>query len=167
MTRFLYILCVVLSTAALSAAWFLAGNPQAALSILALMPLQLLFKARGAKIQHIPGIFLVILVLLSAAGQWSHLNLSLSLAAVICALLAWDLQEFSQRLTQIPPEDHPLQVERTHLLRLAIFVIASLTVNLISLTLHLHAGFEWTLALAALAFLGIDALLTALKPRGG
>ena len=91
----------------------------------------------------------------------------LSLAAIICALISWDLEEFSHRLAHIPPEDHPLQAERKHLLRLAVFVIAALTVNTISLTLHLHTGFEWSLALAALAFLGIDALLTALKPRDG
>ena len=163
MTKISFYVLLVLGLVALSAGWMAAGYLPFGLLILLLLPVTLIFMRR----KYLPtlGFLLISVVVLAAVGVWARLSFWLMLAALMCTLAAWDLDEFSRRLVLAPVEDNPLQLERQHLYRLGLVLGLGLGLNLLSQLIRIESGFEWSLVLAVLAFVGISTLVMGLKNR--
>lgn len=149
---------LILGQSALAFGWFLAGYWPAGALIAACIPLSLFLL--GRKFKATSAIVLGVTVILAALGLWRQMNPLLALGAMICALAAWDLHAFSQRLMFASSEDNLADIEQQHLLRLGMTLLAGMLVNLLTQAFHQKLGFEAIAILAILAFFGIGILIT-------
>ena len=164
MTRTLRFFFALLSVGLLAAGYFLAG---------------LIWPAVGLILFGV--LWIVGLVLrwdwvsplaLFAAFGAAALGLLLGLSTVIlssaglCALLAWDLAEFSIRLRKISPDDDLAGLEQRHLARLAWGALAGAGLSAIALTLHLKPSFEWIVILVIFSVWGIGRVVDRLLNNG-
>jgi hypothetical protein len=153
MTRFLRFVFPILSSGILATGYFLNGLDWFAGGLLVLgflwivglvirwnwVPLLGLFAAFGA----------------AALGLVLGHPSVLLIPGGLCALLAWDLAEFHLRLGKASPEDDIPSLERPHLLRLAILVLAGGGLSGFALTFQLKPFFEWTVILMLFTVWGI------------
>ena len=85
------------------------------------------------------------------------------LAATLFGLIAWDLTRFRERLSLAYFEDDLIGMERRHLLRLSILVMAALLLSSIPMIINLRINFEWILLLSIVSALGIAQIVRWIK----
>ncbi len=163
LTKPFFTFLLTVGLVALSAGWTLAGYWQLGLPLLLLLPVSLFL--RYHKFQPTMGLLLILVVVLAGVGVWARLDLPWMLAAVMCSLAAWDLDEFSHSLVKVPEQDNPRQIELDHLKRLGAVLFMGLLISLVSQFIQLKSAFEWAIVLAMLAFVGIGTLVTGMRSR--
>jgi hypothetical protein len=157
MTRFLRFVCPILSVGLLAAGYFLSGLDWPAVGLLVIGVLWIVGLALRWDWVSPLGMF--------AASGAAALGLFLDLSAVflifaaLCALLAWDLAEFSIRLRKISLEDDLATLEKRHLMRLVAVVLAGGLLSAFALTLRLKPSFEWIVILMFFAVWGIGRMV--------
>jgi len=163
MTRLLRFIFPVLSIGLLAAAYFLNSLVWPAAGLLGLGILWIvglvlrwdwvsplgLFAAFGA----------------AALGLFLGHSMLLLIASAIFALLAWDLAEFNIRLRKASPKDDIASLEKHHLFRLAIIVLAGGALSAVALTLRLTLSFEWLVILMFIAVWGLGRLVDRLLTK--
>jgi hypothetical protein len=92
-------------------------------------------------------------------GLFLDLPPELLIAGALCALLAWDLADFYLHLSKAAPEDDITGLERPHLVRLAVLVLAGGGLSAFALTLRLKPSFEGTIILMLFMMWGIGRMV--------
>ena len=122
---------------------------------------------RGWKWIAAPGLFL--LSGAAAAGFWlaspSTAATALLLAGALLTLLAWDLTDFSFRLSLAGSSDRPW-LERLHLRRLGLVAAVGALLLLLTSALEVRLSFEWTALLALIGACGIGYLASRIQQGG-
>ena len=162
LTKKYMLAALLLGLGCLAYGWFRVGYWGVGVFCLGLLVFSLSPWARKARASL--GWVLSLTILAAGVGLWVHVSLSLALLAVVCVLAAFDLDGFSYRLAFAAPEDDPLAVERRHLGQVNLALLLAVGLNFLSQLIRFQFGFEWTLLLAILAFLGIAALINAMNP---
>ncbi len=102
---------------------------------------------------------LFVAVLGAAIGFWFGLNTAWMIAAAAFALFAWDMTEFRRRLRYIIVDDHIRGMERRHIARVSLVILAGLFLVTIALLIQLQFTFEWGVLLVIVILLGIAQLV--------
>jgi hypothetical protein len=110
---------------------------------------------------------LFVAVFAAAVGLWFEFNTEWMIAGVIFALFAWDLTEFRRRLRYIAPDDDLRGMERRHLARISIVILAGLFLVTCALFLQLHFTFEWGVLLVLVILLGLAQLAVWFRRENG
>ena len=98
-------------------------------------------------------------VLLAEGGGWSLLGL-------VAALVAWDLEQFAQRMRAAGRVDDATGLERRHIQRLLAVAAIGGLLGAIGLGLQVRLTFEWALVLAALVMLGLGPIVGYMRRVG-
>jgi hypothetical protein len=101
---------------------------------------------------------LFVAVFAAAIGLWFEFNTEWMIAGAIFALFAWDITEFRRRLRYIAADDDLRGVERRHIARISIVILAGLFLVTCALFLQLHFTFEWGVLLVVVVLLGLAQL---------
>jgi hypothetical protein len=157
MTRFLRFVCPILSVGLLSGGYFLGGLDWPAVGLLVFGVLWIVGLALRWDWVSPLGMFAAFGA--AAIGLVLDLSPVFLSSAALCALLAWDLAEFSIRLRLASSEDDVATLEKRHLLRLGAVVLAGGVLNAIALTLRLKPSFEWIVILMFFAVWGIGRMV--------
>lgn len=106
---------------------------------------------------------LVLAVCAAAAGFWAGVPAGWLLGAMVAALSAWDLDQFEQHLRQAGQVQGRAEMERRHLLRLALVDVFSLLLGMMALQVPVRISFPAALLLAAALALGAGELILYLR----
>jgi hypothetical protein len=111
----------------------------------------------------VPSLGLVVFMGAAMLGLWIGLSPILMTCGVLFGLTAWDLADFSSRLHRAAPEDNLRKLENTHLVRLTLLGLVSLSLSLLAMFLHLQISFGWMFLLAFAVILGMAQLVKRLR----
>lgn len=106
---------------------------------------------------------LSVAVLAAAAGSWLGVGAGWLLVAVVAALSAWDLDQFEQHLRQAGQVQGRAEMERRHLLRLALVDALGILLGIVALHVPVRISFLAALLLAAVLSLGAGELILYLR----
>lgn len=98
-------------------------------------------------------------VLLAVSGGWPVLGL-------VAALVAWDLDQFAQRMRAAGRVDDAPGLERRHIRRLLVVAAIGAVLGAIGLGLRVRLSFGLALLLAALAMLGLSLVVGYIRRVG-
>ncbi len=157
MTRFLRFACPVLSVGLLAAGYFLVGLAWSALGLLIFGILWTVGLA--LRWDWFPPLALFAAFAAAAFGLLLDLSTGFLISGALFALASWDLAEFSLRLRKASPEDNLAALERRHLARLALLVLAGGGLSAFALTIHLTPSFEWIVVLMIFAVWGVGRMV--------
>jgi hypothetical protein len=102
---------------------------------------------------------LFVAVFAAAIGFWFELNSSWMMAGAAFALFAWDMAEFRRRLRAIIVDDQIRGMERRHIARVSLVILAGMFLVTIALLVQLRFTFEWGVLLVIVILLGIAQLV--------
>ena len=102
---------------------------------------------------------LFVFVLFSAFGLLMRFQFSWMLAGSVFALFAWDMTDFRRRLQFSAIDDDTRSMEKRHLARLSLLVLAALLVVSFALFLQVKFTFEWGVFLVIVILLGMVQLI--------
>jgi hypothetical protein len=102
-------------------------------------------------------------VAIAAAGFWLGVGAGWLLVGVVAALSAWDLDQFEQHLRRAGQVQGRPEIERRHLLRLALAAALGILLGIIALQVQVRISFLAALLLAALLALGVGELIIYLR----
>ena len=102
---------------------------------------------------------LAVFIFLAVLGVWIGISPFLMALSVLGSLLAWDLRDFSRRLSRAAAEDDLRGLEKNYLVQLARLGAIGLCLILAALLIHLRISFGWLLVLAFTAVLGMVQLV--------
>jgi hypothetical protein len=165
MTRFLRFICPILSVGLLAVRYFLLGLVWPAVGLLVFGILWIVGLA--LRWDWFPTLGLFAAFGAAAFGFFLDPSPVFFLPAALCALLAWDLAEFYKRLRLASPEDDTDVLEKRHLSRLVVLVLAGGGLSAAALTLHLKPSFEWVVFLMFFTIWGIGRMVNWLLSREG
>jgi hypothetical protein len=100
---------------------------------------------------------------LAGTGLWFGLNPIWMALSVLGSLLAWDLTDFSRRLSKAAPEDDLAGFKKKHFIRMASLGAGGLGLFLAATAIHLRISFGWTFLLVLVAGLGLVQLVGRLR----
>jgi hypothetical protein len=130
-------------------------------AIVLLGGLWVLQQLRGSRGASSAGLALALLA--AAAGHWLGMGLAWAFVGVVAALSAWDLDAFEQHLRQAGQVQGRPEMERRHLLRLALADTVSLLLGAVTLLWQVRFSFLVALFLGALVALGTGELIVYLR----
>jgi|GEM_PF-6945097 len=115
-----------------------------------------------ARWDRVPTLGLLGMTGMAVAGLYFGLNATLTAAALVLALVGWDLDLFARRLRDFPRKEGGVV---SHHLR-ATAVVAALALGLVLLGLHVHftLSFGLALLLAVASFASLVAILRLSHP---
>jgi hypothetical protein len=157
MTRFLRFVCPVLSVGLLAAGHFRSGLDWSAAGLLVFGILWIVGLA--LRWGWIPPLGMFVAFGVAAAGLFLDPLPVFLVFGALFALLAWDLAEFYLRLRLASPEDDIAALEKPHLLRLCVLVLAGGVLSAFALMLHLKPSFEWMVVLMVFAVWGVGRMV--------
>lgn len=102
---------------------------------------------------------LFVTVFTAALGFWFEFNSSWMIAGAAFALFAWDMAEFRRRLRSIIVDDQIRGMERRHIARVSLVILAGLFLVTVALFIQLQFTFEWGVLLVIVILLGIAQLV--------
>jgi hypothetical protein len=152
MTRIALFFFVIMSAGLTAAAFFIGGWIVPALAALVLGVFWTFSLARHWKWVSTLSLFGV--YALAVAGFILDLSPFLLTVAGFCALLAWDLSDFTYRLSLAAPEDDTSSLQRGHLLWLSVVTVAGGAAVIAARTLRIKFTFEWMAGLLIFAIWG-------------
>jgi hypothetical protein len=164
MSQRLVLPCIGLATAALGAGFVGAGVGVGALLLVVLLLPWLL--GRWPRLAWMPSLGLVLHVAAAAAGLWLGGGTGWMLLAVITALVAWDLDGFSQRLKRAESVRGQNELERRHLVRLLAVALVGALLAALALGLRVQLAFGAVLVLGLLAIFGLSRAIRFLRRAG-
>jgi hypothetical protein len=103
---------------------------------------------------------LFVIVFLAAFGLWLEMEESWMIAAAAFALFAWDMTEFRRRIHLLVVDDELRAMERRHIARLSLVILAGLMFITLSLVIQLQLTFEWGAFLVVVILLSLSQLLS-------
>jgi hypothetical protein len=106
---------------------------------------------------------LLIVVGAAAFGLWIEISFGWMMFAAVGGLLAWDLTDFSRRLSYAAPSDDVIGMERRHLARVGIVAVLGGLLGFITFVVRIQLPFEAVVGLVFLAVLGLTRLITILQ----
>jgi len=121
----------------------------------------LLAKWRGWK--WFSPLALLIVIGSAAYGLWVEISFGWMMFAAVGGLLAWDLADFSQRLSYAAPSDDVAGMERRHLARVGIVAVLGGLLGFIVFVVRIQLPFEVVVGLVILVALGLARLMTTLR----
>ena len=163
MTRIALFFFVIASAGLSAAAYFLGGLPFVA-------PVALLLGAFWSfgLVRHwkwVPALGLFGVYILAATGMLLGFSTALLATSGFCALLAWDLADFSFRLRLAAPGDDTFALQRRHLLRLSSVAFFGVAAVIAAQTLRVKFAFEWMALLLLFAAWGVGRVVSGLLRR--
>jgi hypothetical protein len=141
MTRIALFFFVVLSAVLSAIAYSIGGQLFLALAVLIIGAFWILSLARRWKWATPVSLFGG--CVFAVAGFILDLSPFLLTAACFSALLAWDLADFTHRLSLAAPDDNTSSIERDHWLWLAVVIFAGMAAVIAAQTLRVKFSFEW------------------------
>lgn len=106
---------------------------------------------------------LLVVVISAAYGLWIELPFGWMMLGAIGGLLAWDLTDFSKRLSYAAPSDDVAGMQRRHLARVGIVAGLGGLLGLIAFVVRIQLPFEVVAGLVILTVLGLARLITTLR----
>jgi hypothetical protein len=102
---------------------------------------------------------LFVAVFAAAIGFWFEFNTAWMIAGAAFALFAWDMTEFRRRIRHMVIDDNIRGMERRHIARVSLIVLAGLLLLTIALLVRVEFTFEWAVLLVIVILLGIAQLV--------
>ncbi len=102
---------------------------------------------------------LILLVGTAAWGVWYGAAAGWMLGGTVAALIAWDLDHFSQQLNKGGHIENPAELKRNHLRRLLIVAGLGLLLAGATLSIQVELNFGWALVLGLLAMVSLSWLI--------
>jgi hypothetical protein len=155
------LVCIAIATLALTLGYGLSASWAVAPVMVALGVVWAMQQHRGRAWASPAGLALAVIA--AGAGFWAGVRAGWLLVGVVAALSAWDLDQFEQHLRGAGQVLGRPEMERRHLLRLALADTIGLTVAIVALQVQVHFTFFAALLLAALAVLGVSELIVYLR----
>ena len=165
MTRFLRFICPILSVGLLAVGYFLLGLVWPTVGLLVFGILWIVGLALHW--DWIPPLGLFAVFGAAALGLFLDPSPVFFIPAALCALLAWDLAGFHRRLRLASPDDDTAALEKRHLSRLVIVVLAGGGLSTFALTFHMRPSFGWVVILMFFTVWGIGRMVNWLLSREG
>lgn len=128
MILFSIIISILLSTASFAWGYFQAGFENLAKYISIFGILWLISHWRRWK--WFPSFALSLSIFLSIFGLWFDLPLVWMFSGAIFALIAWDLNQFQEKLSLLPEREDKQGMTRRRLIRISILALVGLTIAL-------------------------------------
>ncbi len=102
---------------------------------------------------------LFVAVFAAAIGFWFEFNTAWMIAGAVFALFAWDMTEFRRRIRHMVIDENIRGMERRHIARVSLIVLAGLLLVTIALLVQVQFTFEWAVLLVIVILLGIAQLV--------
>ncbi|HEY5158276.1 MAG TPA: hypothetical protein VII93_09990 [Anaerolineales bacterium] len=163
MTRFLRFACTILSIGLIAAGYFLNNRERVAVGIIVFGILWIIGPIRWWKWIQPVSLFTIFIV--AAVGLIMNIPLGFILPGALFGFLAWDLAEFAGRLQLAAPDDDTSRLERTHLRRMAMLMLASGGMCALALVIQIKFSFEWIVLLMFLTVWGIGQIVNWLLKK--
>ena len=96
-------------------------------------------------------------------GAAAYLPLGWLLVGVVMLLVAWDLSEFSERLSRLAPERVSPKLVRSHIMRLCYVSGVGLGLGGLGMVIKVRLGFGITIILGLLVFVGLSGAVRFLR----
>jgi hypothetical protein len=160
MTRAALFFFVILNAILTAVAYFIGGQiipAIAALILGAFWTFSLVRNWKWASTMSLFGVYA-----LAVAGFILDLSPFLLTIAGFCAFLAWDLSDFTYRLSLAAPEDDTSALERGHWLWLSVVTIAGAAAVIAARVLRVKFTFEWMAGLLVFAVWGAAKMMDRL-----
>jgi hypothetical protein len=110
---------------------------------------------------------LIFSVVVAAGGVWHSAAAGWLLGGTVAALIAWDLDHFSQHLKHAGHVENAAELKRTHLRRLLVVGSLGLLLAGVALSIQLELNFGWALLLGLLAILSLSWLIGFTRGESG
>ncbi len=160
MTRAALFFFVVVNAALTAIAYFMGGQfipALAALGIGAFWTFSLARRWKWATALSLFGVYA-----LAVAGFILNLSPFLLTVAGFCAILAWDLADFTHRLSLAAPEDDTSALVRGHWTWLSVVIVAGVAAVIATWKLRVKFSFEWMAGLLIFAIWGAGKVMDKL-----
>ncbi|MBL8051637.1 MAG: hypothetical protein JNM46_10485, partial [Anaerolineales bacterium] len=115
-----------LSTASFAWGYFQSGFENLAKYILAFGVLY--FISRWRKWRWFPSVAMLVSISLAIFGLWLDLSLVWMFSGAIFALIAWDLNQFQEKLSLLPDREDKRGMTRRRLIRIAFLAVIGLMI---------------------------------------
>ncbi len=112
------------------------------------------------------GIGLALVVVLAGLGMWTRMPVWAAYGAVLAGLLGWDIYGLQVRAGYAVDDDARWAFVRRHLVRLGLWLAASLGLGAFSLLGHVRFSFNQAFLLIVLILAGIGLMVSWLRKRG-
>ncbi len=157
MSYFALILSLLMGVSSLAWGFYDGGYPDIAFAILGL---GLLWGwSIWRRWRWFSRVGLLALTLGAAAGLWQNLPFGWMLAGGVGGLLTYDLSAFIYRLRFAAPGEDTGQLERTHLARLGLLIVLTITFASIVMLWQSEFTFEWAIFLGLASVWGVSLLV--------
>jgi hypothetical protein len=110
---------------------------------------------------------LIFFVVAAAGGVWRNVAAGWLLGGTVAALIAWDLDHFSQYLKHAGHVENAAKLKRTHLRRLLVVASLGLLLAGVALSIRLELNLGWALFLGLLAILSLSWIIGFARGEGG
>jgi len=164
MTRFLRLVCPILSIALLAAGYFFSGLGWFALGLLVFGIFWIIGLTLRLDYFQLLGLFVAFGM--AAVGFFINVLPAFLIPAALLALLAWDLAEFHIRLCLASPDDEIGLLEKRHLSRLFAIALVAGGLSAFGLKVHFKPSFEWLVILMFFTVWGIGRMVNWLLKQG-
>lgn len=163
MTRFLSFACLILSIGLIAAGYSLNHREWMAVGIIVFGILLIIGLIRWWKWIQPVSLFAVFIV--AAVGLDMNISVGFMLPGALFGFLAWDLAEFAGRLHLAAPDDDTSRLERTHLRRMTMLMLASGGMCTLSLLIQIKFSFAWIVLMMFLTVGGIGQIVNWLLKK--
>ena len=160
MTRIALFFFVILNAILTAIAYFIGGQIIPAIASLVIGAFWTFSLTRQWKWAFVLSLFGV--YALAVAGFVLDLSPFLLTIAGFSALLAWDLSDFTYRLSLAAPDDDTSAIVRGHWLWLAVVTVAGVAAVIATRTLRVKFSFEWMAGLLIFAIWGAGKVMDKL-----
>jgi hypothetical protein len=160
-TNIVFVLSVMISVGALAWGYGTQGHTEYVRWLFLLGAIWLLAKWRGWK--WFSPLALLIVIGSAGYGLWIEISFGWMMFAAVGGLLAWDLADFSRRLSYAAPTDDVIGMKRRHLARVGIVAVLGGLLGLIVFVVRIRLPFEVVVGLVILTVLGLTRLITTLR----
>jgi hypothetical protein len=157
------ILAILLGTGSLGFGYAEAGFSSFARWIVIFGLAWLLAVWRGWRWFSSVGLFACVFV--AAFGLWFDFSTGWMTAGAVFALFAWDMTEFRHRLRFLALDDDLRGMERRHIARVSLVILAGLILITIALLLQFRFTFEWGVLLVIVILIGMTQLVNWFKQQ--
>ncbi len=161
MTRFAYVVALLMGIGSLTFAFGGAGFDQVARGLILFGMLWLV--AGWNRWVWFSTIGIILSLALAAFGLWIALPPGWMISGALGGLLAWDLTDFMRRLRFAPLSADLRELQLRHLTRLTIVTLIGLFLASVAMLVRLEFTFEWVVLLTVIAALGITQLVAWLR----
>jgi hypothetical protein len=163
MTSFLRFSCSILSIGLIAAGYFLNHCEWMAMGIIIFGILWIIGQTRWWK--WVEPVSLFAIFTLTAVGFYMNIPVAFMLSGALLGFLAWDLAAFTGRLHLAAADDDTSRLERIHLKRMTLLMLASGGLGVLALRIQIKLSFEWVVLMMFLTVWGIGQIVNWLLKK--